>query len=394
MNYNILQKEVQQFLQHNSKATPSAVALKKSPFAAVSSAELATQLDGRQRIARKLPKWANTPGIYFPEKLNLEQSSSEQTAEFKCNIVKTDSTVLDMTGGFGIDAYFFATKVRQVIHCEINTALSEIVQHNFKTLVIRNVKFVSTDAVAYLRQQPDNSLDYIYIDPSRRVNSRKVFLLADCEPNIADLQTLFFTKATTIISKIAPLMDISTALASLQYVKDVYVISVDNDCKELLFVQEKGYEGEPEIHSVRLFQGSQQELSFTYQQERQETNSYSTALAYLYDPDVAITKAGAFKTVGKQYQLHKLHSSTHLYTSEELKTSFPGRIFAVTQTLPYAAFKKADYPKQANIIAKNFPDKPEELRKRWKIKDGGEQFLFFTQDYDNNYIVIMASRLH
>lgn len=239
-------------------------------------------------------------------------------------------------------------------HCEINTALSEIVQHNFETLGVRNVKFVSTDAVAYLEQLPDNSLDHIYIDPSRRVNTRKVFLLADCEPNIADLQTLFFTKATTIISKIAPLMDISTALASLKYVKDVYVISVDNDCKELLFVQEKGYQAEPEIHSVRLFQGSQQELSFTYQQERQETNSYSTALAYLYDPDVAITKAGAFKTVGKQYQLHKLHSSTHLYTSAELKTSFPGRIFAVTQTLPTLLLKKLIIPDRPILSPKTF----------------------------------------
>ncbi|WP_293916003.1 MULTISPECIES: class I SAM-dependent methyltransferase [unclassified Sphingobacterium] len=394
MNYNILQKEVQHFLQDNSKVSPSAIALKKSPFVAVSSAELATQLDGRQRIARKLPKWANTPGIYFPEKLNLEQSSSEQTAAFKCRLIKPDTALLDMTGGFGIDSYFFASKARQVTYCEINTALSEIVQHNFQTLGVNNVKFVATDAVTYLEQQPDNSLDYIYIDPSRRVNTRKVFLLTDCEPNIADLQTLFFTKANTIISKIAPLMDISTALTSLQYVKDVYVISVDNDCKELLFVQEKGFEGEPEIHSVRLFQGTEQQLTFTYEQERQETNNYSTALTYLYDPDVAITKAGAFKTVGKQYQLQKLHSSTHLYTSTELETSFPGRMFSVTNVLPYSAFKKADYPKQANIIAKNFPDKPEELRKRWKIKDGGEQFLFFTQDHDNNYIVIMASRLH
>ncbi|WP_270090491.1 class I SAM-dependent methyltransferase [Sphingobacterium sp. SYP-B4668] len=394
MNNNILKREVQQFIQDNIHVPPTGIALKKSPIEGITSAELANQIDGKQRAIHKLPTWYTTDNIYFPDKINLEQCSSERTASFKSKLIPHGSRVVDLTGGFGVDDYFFSRVAHQVTHCELNRKLSLIVKHNFEALHTFNITCLATDGVQYLRDQENEVVDVIYVDPSRRVNSKKVFLLADCEPNIVSLQSLFFEKSRLVISKIAPLLDISHALSSLAFVKAVYVISVDNDCKELLFVQERDYSGPVHIHCIRLFQDLEQHFIFSYDEERNTTNSYSIPLNYLYDPDVCITKAGAFKSLGARYTLGKLHQHTHLYTSAELAPSFPGRVFQILECQRYADFKKSDYPAQANIVVKNSGEKPEAIRKKFKIKDGGDLFLFFTQDLNNNNIVISASRIY
>lgn len=394
MNKNILDKEVQQFIQDNIHVPPSTIALKRSSIEGVTSSEIANQIDGKQRAVHKLPTWYNTANIYYPDKINLEQCSSERTASFKSKLISPGARVIDLTGGFGVDDYFFALKANQVIHCELNTALSIIVKHNFEVLQTSNIVCLATDGINHLSGLENGAIDVIYIDPSRRVNNKKVFLLADCEPNIVALQPLFFEKSRIVISKIAPLLDISSALSSLDFVKAVYVISVDNDCKELLFVQERGYTEGGNIHCVRLFQGLEQRFTFSYEEERNTPNTYSAPLSYLYDPDVCITKAGAFKSIGARYSLSKLHQHTHLYTSTELHSSFPGRVFKILGYQRYTDFKKSTHPAQANIIVKNFGEKPDTIRKKFKIKDGGDNFLFFTQDLNNNNIVISASRIY
>ncbi|MBE8721013.1 THUMP-like domain-containing protein [Sphingobacterium pedocola] len=392
MNKRILDKDIQQFIKANREKSPSIIALKKSPFPDVSSSELAAQIDGWQRSVRKLPTWAFSAPIYYPDKINLEQCSSEHTALVKQTLIKKGARVVDITGGFGVDSCYMAQEAEVVIHCELNENLSEIVKQNAIELGVPNLICIATDGVAYVDQQKDNSLDYIFIDPSRRVNHAKVFLLEDCEPNIVGLQNVFFQKSHIIISKLSPLLDISAALQKLRHIKRIYVISVDGDCKELLFVQERNYEGEAVVSAIRIFQDQLQSHSFTIQEEKVTLIRASDPLHYLYDPDVSITKAGAFKTIAKRFDLYKLHQHTHLYTADNIKDHFPGRIFEIQEVYTLSNFKKKNEIYQANVATKNFPVKVADIRKKFKIKDGGKDFLYFTTDMTGNHIVIHALR--
>ena len=393
MNKHILEKDVQQFIKANREKSPAEIALKKSPFMHVSSAELASQIDGWQRSVKKLPTWAFSEGIYYPDKINLEQCSSEHTALIKQTFIAKGSRVIDLTGGFSVDSCYLAQEAKEVIHCEINEKLSEIVSYNASILRVPNLICKACDGIELLKNSPDNSFDYIYVDPSRRVSHTKVFLLEDCEPNIVANQDLFFRKSKFIISKLSPLLDITTAISSLNNVRYVYVISLDNDCKELLFIQERGYIGEAKIRAIRLFADQLQSFEFTYNEERATLSRFLMPQHYLYDPDVAITKAGAFKSIGKAYGLGKIHQHAHLYTSDLLQPDFPGRIFKIEQVIPYSALKKNNPYKQANISIRNFPEKVDVIRKKHKIKDGGKIFLFFTTDINNNLIIIESSRI-
>lgn len=392
MNKHILTTEVQTFIRQHAGEDASRIALKKSPFEEISSSELAQQIHGRQKVSQKIPQWLEADNsLYFPEKLNLEQCSSTKTGQFKASLLAADSTVLDLTGGFGVDSYYFAQRAKKVTHCEINPELSQIVAHNFQELGVTNVQFHRGDGLAILTSS-DERYDYIYTDPSRRVKNQKVFRLEDCEPNIVAHQSLFFAHSDTLLTKLAPLLDITGALAVLPHVKEVYVTSIANECKELLFVQQKSFHGMPTIHAVRLSPEPPTIFTFTYPQEKEAAPTCGAPTNFLYDPDVAITKAGAFKSVATAFDLQKLHPHSHLYTSDKLVAAFPGRIFDIQQVVPFSIFKKNVAIGKANIIAKNFPLKVEDIRKKFKIKDGGDDFLYFTTLHDEQLVVIYARR--
>lgn len=393
MNTLILQEEIQQFFEENMHVSPAKIALKKSPFEGISSSELAAQLDGRQRASTKIPLWAETRGIYFPAKLNLEQCSSEKTGLFKSSLIKKGSHLIDATSGFGVDSYYFSRRAEKVTACELNPELAAISNHNATILNANNLQVIAANGVDYILKEPNRRFDYIYLDPSRRVQNKKVFLLDECEPNLVVLQDEFFKHANTIISKLAPLLDISAAIQMLAYVRDVYVVSLHNDCKELIFIQEKGYEGDPSIHAVRLFQEQQQFISFTYESERAIVNDYSAPLSYLYEPDVALTKAGAFKTVAQVFNVKKLHKNTHLYTSDQKIENFPGKTFVVKHVESFTDFKKNKQQLKSDIIAKNFPLKTDEIKKKFKVKDANDSFTFFTTTPNDQFSVIHTQRL-
>lgn len=393
MNRHLLDDEVQNYIKAHRELSPSAIALKKSPFPSVSSSEIASQIDGWQRSVRKLPTWAYSANIYYPDKINLEQCSSEHTALVKQMLIGRNSRVVDITGGFGVDSCYLAQHAELVIHCELNEKLSEIVKHNSTELGVNNIVCLATDGVAYVEQQEDNAIDYIFVDPSRRVNHSKVFLLEDCEPNIVDLQEMFLRKSRYVLYKLSPLLDITSALSKLRNIKYVLVISVDGDCKELLFVQDRLFEGETKISAIRLFMDQIQLHTFTQDEEKSSLVRSSTPLTYLYDPDVSVTKAGAFKSIAKRFNLYKLHIHTHLYTSETLQEDFPGRRFQIKRVYTIPTFKRESTIQKANVISKNFPIKVEDIKKKYKIKDGGDDYLFFTTDADENHIIVHAVRV-
>lgn len=389
MNKNIFDPRVQQFLEEHIKGDIHKIALSRSPFDNISSRELAEQLDSRRRAEKKLPLWFKTSGIIFPPKLSIEQSSSELTAAYKSELIKGNK-IIDLTGGFGVDTYFFSKKAKEVVHCEKSRELSILAGHNLSILGAENIRFINADSIEFLKET-EQIFDTLYIDPSRRIESKKVFLLKDTEPDVVSNLALFLTKASRIIIKTSPLFDIQSGLNELSQVSAVHVVSVKNDCKELLWVIDKGFVGEAEIISTAISTSGQKSFRFKISDERSlSIDSYSVPLKYLYEPDVALLKAGCFKSITQAFPVLKLHQHSHLYTSENFVADFPGKVFNINAVSDYKQFIKENQLKKANVISRNFPHSPDELKKKHKISDGGPEYLIFTTVFPNNLQVIQA----
>lgn len=393
MNKGILSHEVQDFLKSHFKENSREIALRKSPFANVSSSELANQLESLQKAEKKLPLWFRTSGIYFPPSLSIEQASSEETALYKANLISENTSLIDLTGGIGIDSYYFSKCAKKVVHCELNPDLSEIAKHNAEVLGAKNIESYAGNGIEFLKEQSTDTFQTIYLDPSRRVKTRKVFMLQDCEPNVIKIQKDLLEKASTIIIKTAPLLDISLALTDLMHVKEVQVISLKNECKEVLFILEKDFTNKPIIKAVGLGKESDFEFKFLQQEEKDAIADYSLPKSYLFDPDVALLKAGCFKLLSTRYAVQKIHPNTHLYTSENSLNDFPGRRFKVNETYEYKDFKKKKTDWSANVVSRNFPLSVAELRKKHRITESAKEYLFFCRAIDEKLYVIHADRL-
>lgn len=393
MNTKILSQEVQIFIQENAekKMDITRLVLNGSPFEGISIQELTHQIASRQKAKNKLPTWYETENIYFPPTLNLEQTSSEITAQFKSTLV-SGNTLIDCTGGLGIDTYYFSKKVNQIIHCELDADLSSIVQHNCKVLKTKNIQCLHTDGIHFVSQQ--EKVDWIYIDPSRRHDQKgKVFFLEDCLPNVPLHIEMLFQKSNHILIKTSPLLDISSGYESLRNVKEIHCVAVKNEVKELLWVLEKGYEGIPQMICTNLLTKEQNKFSFDWDIEQQKQAPYSLPQQYVYEPNAAIMKSGGFNSVATQLNLSKLHLHSHLYTSETL-VDFPGRRFEIKQVLPYQKKQlKVLGITKANITTRNFPETVAVLRKKYRIKDGGDQYLFFTTDCNQQKIVLICEKV-
>ncbi|WP_338039368.1 hypothetical protein [Maribacter litopenaei] len=239
MNENLLHRKVQDFINHNLNTDVHAILLGKKEFTNVDNKEIVEQIESKRKARKKLPTWFATNSIYYANKLNISQTSSEVTGHYKANLV-SGNTLLDLTGGFGIDTYCFSKKVKQVFHIEANEGLSKIAEHNFKQLGLNNVICVAEDGIEYLKTY-HGKIDWIYLDPSRRdKDNKKVYFLKDCEPDVTQWLELFFSKADNILIKTGPLLDISLGIQRLQNVSTVHVLSVDNEVKEILSGTKKG----------------------------------------------------------------------------------------------------------------------------------------------------------
>ncbi|HUH46577.1 MAG TPA: hypothetical protein VLZ54_05440 [Arenibacter sp.] len=367
------------------------VLLKDHGFMGVDSKELAQQIEAKEKCREKLPTWFNTPGIYYPKKINIEQTSSEITAGYKAAIVNGNS-LLDLTGGLGVDSYFFSLGLARVTYCEIDPELSEIAQHNFRVLGRNNIDAYMGNGLARLSHQ-ESRPDWIFIDPSRRNSVKgKVFLLSDCLPNVPGNLDLILKGADHVLIKTSPLLDLSAGLRELRSVKEIHILSVKNEVKELLWILQSGHQGEIRIKTANLLPCEDEFFDFFMSDEKQALPHYSVPLTYLYEPNSAILKSGAFKLIGQKHGLHKLHEHSHLYTGDTL-IRFLGRRFKIEQRLPFnkRAMQALDIQK-ANITTRNFPLSVAEIKKRFKIKDGGDDYLFFTTDLHGNRIVLRCSR--
>ncbi len=392
MNPVILNKKIQQFIANNLKSDLSKLILKGSPFKDISIQELAQQIVGKQKATKKLPTWFACQNMYYPPKINLEQTSSEVTANYKASLLSGDS-IIDITGGFGVDCHAFSQKFQEVIHCELNSELSEIVKHNFKQLKIDNTDFIKGDGIDFLKHTP-KKFDCIYIDPSRRSDAKgKVFLLEDCLPNVPEHLDFLFTKANQVLIKNSPLLDISNTIKELKFVKEIHVIAVHNEVKELLFLLEKEYKDRILIKTVNQQKSQIQKFEFEYQ--KVVIPSYSKPLLYIYEPNAAVLKSGGFHQISVQFSLYKLQQHSHVYTSNELLADFPGRKFRLQQAISYnkKEIQRLLKNKKANITTRNFPKTVAQIRKETKIKEGGEIYLFFTTNLENKPILLFCEQV-
>lgn len=392
LNTNILNKDVQDFINKNLQTDITKLVLKGSPFLNVSIQEIAAQIISKNKCKKKLPTWFSCENIYYPNKLNIEQTSSEVTAKYKSTLVSGNS-LIDLTGGFGVDTFYFSQVVEKITHCELNEDLSEIVSHNFKKLNLKSIDNFSGNGLEYL-ENSNSYFDWVYVDPSRRNDVKgKVFLLQDCIPNIPEHIDFLFNKTEHLLIKTSPILDISSALNELKFVKEVNVVAVENEVKELLFVLENNFDNPIHIKTTNILKTKQQTFNFEYLTNFPAT--FSEPKKYLYEPNSAILKSGGFNQISCQLNIDKLHQNSHLYTSEE-NIDFPGRKFEILNMIPYdrKQLKKLIPSKKANITTRNFPETVAQIRKKTKLKDGGNSYLFFTTNINNKHIILICKKLN
>jgi len=389
----LLLPKVQDYLRQHQDTDLSRFILSGSPFENISIQDLAQQLEGRQKTRDKLPSWYRTPGIYFPPKINVEQTSGESAAAYKATLV-TGKSLADLTGGLGVDSYYFSKTISEVTYCEINASLAKIAAHNFQQLDAKNIKVYTENGIDFLKNT-SAYYNYIFLDPSRRTMEKaKVFLLKDCEPNVPPHLELLLTKADKIMVKTSPLLDIHAALEELRAVCEIHIVAVKNEVKELLFVLKNGVlPSEIRLFTTNITSFETEKTTTNYQEALQAEVTYNEPLDYLYEPNAALMKSGLFNWVGNFYKLYKLHINTQLYTSEKY-VDFPGRCFKINARIPYSKKNVSSLFKgiKANITTRNFKETVTQLRKKFKINDGGERYLFFTTCADGSQWVLDCSK--
>jgi THUMP domain-like len=389
----LLLPQIQDFISKNIGNDITKLALQKNPFPNTNWLEIINQIKAKTKAKDKLPTFFNTQNIIYPSKLSIEQTSSEKTAQYKATIVSGQS-LIDLTGGFGIDDFYFSNKVKHVTHCELNKELSEIVNHNFKTLNKDNITCIYGDSFEILKNI-NQQFDWIYVDPSRRSELKgKVFMLKDCLPNIPELIDDYFLFTNKMLIKTAPILDITAGLQELQNVKTIHIVAIENEVKELLWEIEKEYTEEITIKTINLLKEKEEYFDFNLNDKQTTTYEFEFPKKYLYEPNAAIMKSGSFDLISNYYDINKLHQHSHLYTSDKI-IEFPGRIFKIDQIFEYSKKEMKQFlaNTKANITTRNFPETVESIRKKWNIKDGGNCYTFFTTNVNNNKIVLLCTKI-
>ena len=372
--------EVQKYISENLNSELTKLLLKKSPFPEVSMQEIAQQIKGKQIAAKKFP-FLLKENIVFPPHLNLEQASSESTAKEKAENL-SGGTFLDLTCGFGIDAYFLSQNFSEVTLLEQNKDLLEIVQHNWKILD-RDANFINENLEHFLEiNEKEKQFDLIYLDPARRdKDHRKKFLLSDLSPNILEIQDKLLSISKKTMIKLSPLIDLKYLQSAVKSIDEIEIIAVKNEVKEIVLHLIPNTENKLRITTKNLNM-EEPNFSFSPEEESAVTPDFSNILEYLYIPNNAVLKSGAFNLISEKFGLKKLHPNTHLYTSDKA-VDFCGRVFKVKE-ISAKEIKKGD---AFNIISKNHPLTPEQIKTKYKLKNGGEHYLIFTQSAKGKVIL-------
>lgn len=396
-----LSAKTKDFIKQHRKDNIRDLALKGSKNPDIDIPTAIVQISGWQIASKKIPSWSENDDILYPKHLSMEQCSSEITSRYKASLTEGE-TFADLTAGFGVDCSFLAQKFKKAAYVERQTELCEIARNNFHVLGLEHIEVHNTDGIEYLREmQP---VDCIFIDPARRdSNGDKTIAISDCEPDICALEELLVEKGKTVMVKLSPMLDILSAIRDLKHTKEIHIVSVNNECKELLVILDRTVcndsitQNDIPVCCCQLKNNAgAQTFRFTYAEEKASGCQYADAIeTFLYEPDAALLKAGAYRLLSSRLNTKQLSANSHLYTSHEL-AEFPGRRFRVEGCSGFGKKELKALLKdvsQANITIRNFPATVAEVRKRLKLKDGGNVYLFITTMNNGDKAVIKCTKV-
>ncbi|WP_288278255.1 SAM-dependent methyltransferase [uncultured Prevotella sp.] len=383
------------FIEHNLDADIRQLALKGCRDKDVDIDVAIRQIAGRQTARRKLPSWAALDGILYPPHLNMEQCSSEQAARYKagvCTRLSSPTSLVDLTGGFGVDFAFMSQAFDEATYVERNSELFAISSANMKILAPK-AKCLNEDGLEVLHRLDHVSM--IFMDPARRDHhGARTYGISDCTPNVLEIKDELLQKADVVMLKLSPMLDWHKAISDLgeQYIKEVHIVSVQNECKELLIVMQQQPAEPPTVYCVN------DDSVFSYHPSSISSNhiSHHSSLIYLYEPNASIMKAGCFAEIEQAFEVSQLAPNSHLFASDQAIADFPGRKFrisAVTSMNKQELKQALKDIRQANIAVRNFPMSVADLRKRLKLSEGGNDYIFATTLTEGKKVLIICQHL-
>ena len=370
---------------------------KKNPE--VDMAYALDQIAGRQKARVKIPSWASIDGIVYPPHISMEQCSSEQTARYKARIAGNGEKIVDLTAGFGVDMAFMSAGFKQAVHVEMQPQLCAISSENYKHLGLNHVQVVCNDGVGYLHQM--EHADLIFIDPARRdQHGARTYGIADCTPNVLEIIDEMLQKADRVMIKLSPMLDWQKTVADVGNVSQVHIVSVGNECKELLLEVKKGKDEKVKVFCVNDDQVFSYEIGETHPFTPSPLHSFTPSplhsFTFLYEPNASIMKAGCFNLISHRFGITQPDANSHLFLSDKLVEGFPGRGFVIERvsTMNKRELKEALAGiDKANVAVRNFPLSVADLRKRLKLKDGGDVYIFATTDAKKGHLVMVCRKI-
>ena len=346
------------------------------------------QIAGRQKARTKLPSWTAIDGIVYPPHLSMEQCSSEATARYKASIAGKGALFVDLTAGFGVDMALISQGFQKAVHVERQPQLCAISSENFRLLGLNHIEVVCGDGVAYLHTM--RHADLLFIDPARRdVHGGRTYDISDCTPNVLEILDEMLEKADRVMIKLSPMLDWRKAVADLGKVNEVHIISVDNECKELLLILSKTKK------PLRVFCVNNDECFEVVEGISSQPRPLPQDMRYLYEPNASVMKAGCFDLIEQRFGVVQLERNSHLFVSDKEISGFPGRQFLIEKRTSMnkrelkATLADVD---QANITVRNFPMSVAELRKRLKLKEGGDVYIFATTISDEGHQLLVCRK--
>ena len=384
------------FIHEHAEADVRQLALQGTKNPEVDLTFALEQIAGRQKAKTKLPSWAAVDGIVYPPHLSMEQCSSEQTARYKALIAGKGALIVDLTAGFGVDMAFMSQAFQKAIYVERQAPLCAISSENFKLLGLNHIEVICVDGVGYLHQL--EHADLIFLDPARRDNhGARTYGIADCTPNVLELRDELLEKADRVMLKLSPMLDWRKAVEDLGHVNEVHIVSVDNECKELLLILSKGKKPLKLlcVNNDQVFEGDQGDWLNERSIAEIRVPVPLSSQAYLFEPNASIMKAGCFTLLEQRFNVSQLDKNSHLFVSDHDISDFPGRRFTIEKTTSMnkrelkTALAGID---KANITVRNFPLSVAELRKRLKLKDGGNLYLFATTLADGQHQLFLCRK--
>lgn len=381
------------FIRDHSEDNTSALLLSASKYEGIDIRLAVSTIEGRRKMASKVPEWGERFDLTYPSSVNVEQCSSSYTAEFKQRYFK-DSYVFDITGGLGVDSYYIAKAACHVKMFEQNSLLCSAVESNFNRLGVENIEVFNkrVEKIDDIDGFTTGTNCSVYIDPSRRAESGdRIFAIRDYDPDIVSLKDDLFKHASRVVVKVSPMADITSVAKALPECSEIAIISVFNECKELLLILDRDRVKNPlKTSKIPIFAWNfrraekiWESFSWTIEEESESSPGFSEPEPemFLYEPNASLLKGGAYKIIGERFGLSKAHTSSHLYFGRDMITGFPGRTFRIIDICEFGKqgikYISKKYPK-ANVSVRNFPISSKALLERLKIEEGGETYIFGT----------------